>query len=420
MLRSVPCGIICCLIQCSLCGQTMRNEVPPGASSPSDKSVPLTGNLKETLREGGVDFGATYTHFGQGLVAGQGDHQWQFGGTLFANLGISGPTIGLWNGFSIDMVGQWSQGDNVNGGSGTLLPPNTAQAFPLNGRSSADLALTFTQRIGQRVSVRFGKFNMLDTAARTPLLGGGGLDSFWNVGLAAPISGLVPPYLVGASVSVSTGPAQMSFMIFDPRSVVGRVGLKGWGEDGVTGRFAVTFPAKLAGRSGYHTFTAIASSKTGLNLADIPELALPPESGATLGRKQGSYYVGYSVQQFLRQNPSRPGVGWGVFGQVGVADSNPNPLAWMVLAGVGGTGLLPGRPLDRFGSGYFRYTLSEDLTDGLRLLGVNLRAEQGWETFYNFAITPWFYVTADVQVVAPGVHRRETAALAGLRAQFRF
>jgi beta-glucosidase len=55
----------------------------------------------------------------------------------------------------------------------------------------------------------------------------------------------------------------------------------------------------------------------------------------------------------------------------------------MMLAGVGGTGLIPGRNLDRFGVGYFRYSFSEDLSDGLRLFGLKLGDEHGGELFYE-------------------------------------
>jgi hypothetical protein len=55
----------------------------------------------------------------------------------------------------------------------------------------------------------------------------------------------------------------------------------------------------------------------------------------------------------------------------------------MMLAGLGGTGLIPGRSLDRLGVAYFRYALSNDLTDGLRLFGVDLSDEHGVELFYT-------------------------------------
>jgi porin len=167
---------------------------------------------------------------------------------------------------------------------------------------------------------------MLDAASRTPLLGGGGIDTFWNVGLAGPITGLVPPYLTGAAVNITTQPAQISPMLYDPRHAQQTTGLEDWGEDGVTGRLSVTFRLRIAGRAGYHTLMAVGSNRKGTDLADIPYLLLPPEVGEEIGIKKGTYYLGYSVQQYLWQDPNTPGAGWGIFGQAGMADGNPNPF----------------------------------------------------------------------------------------------
>ena len=196
-------------------------------------------------------------------------------------------------------------------------------------------------------------------------------------------------------------------------------GIEGWGKEGITERLSVLFPAKIAGRSGYHTLTLIYTNKTGVDLRDIPELLLPPGSGAALGIKSGSCFVSYGIQQYLWQDPKKPGRGFGFFGQAGVSDRNPNPFGWMMLAGLGGTGVA-GRGLDRYGAGYLRYTLSSDLTDALRLLHIDLYPEQGVETFYNAAITPWFHVVGDLQVVAPGSRSSGTSTFAGLSAQIKF
>ncbi|MGH7795243.1 MAG: hypothetical protein ACREQ2_10135 [Candidatus Binatia bacterium] len=202
-------------------------------------------------------------------------------------LTFDGAKLGLWEGFSISTVGEFNYGDNLNGDGGTLLAVNTALNFPQNGGSGGDVSLTLTQRFGERVSLTVGKFNMIDAASRTPLLGGGGIDSFWNTGLAAPFTGLVPPYLTGAALNISTQPAQISLMIYDPQNAQQRTGLDHWGDDNVTGRLSLTFQAKIAGRTGYHTLQAIGSGKTGTDLADIRALILPPGSDRTLGTNQG-------------------------------------------------------------------------------------------------------------------------------------
>jgi porin len=130
--------------------------------------------------------------------------------------------------------------------------------------------------------------------------------------------------------------------------------------------------------------------------------------------------VGYSVQQYLWEDPHTPGSGWGIFGQAGFSDGNPNPFRWMMLAGLGGIGIIPGRSLDRFGVAYFRYAFSNDLTNGLRLFRLDLGDEHGGELFYNAAVTPWFRLSGDLQIIRPGNHSRDTAMFTGLRAQIKF
>ena len=97
------------------------------------------------------------------------------------------------------------------------------------------------------------------------------------------------------------------------------------------------------------------------------------------------------------------------------------------------TSLLPGRPNDRFGVGIFCYGYSNELKQALIPL-VKLGNEYGAELFYNFALTKWFRVTADVQVIAPAINAQvnspspgnpmvvnnSTVVLLGLRAQVLF
>ncbi|MCV3238934.1 hypothetical protein [Mesorhizobium sp. ZC-5] len=57
---------------------------------------------------------------------------------------------------------------------------------------------------------------------------------------------------------------------------------------------------------------------------------------------------------------------------------------------------MPSRNLDRWGVGYFRYSLSSDLRDGLASIGAGLRDGQGIEAFHNVAVTPWFSAAGDL------------------------
>jgi porin len=49
-----------------------------------------------------------------------------------------------------------------------------------------------------------------------------------------------------------------------------------------------------------------------------------------------------------------------------------------------------------------------------------LRNERGVELFYKFSMTPWFYVTTDIQVVTPILGFADTSLVLGARARIDF
>jgi porin len=128
----------------------------------------------------------------------KGTHSWQYGskGDLF--LTLDGAKLGLWQGLYVTAHGEFLYGEDANAlGNRVLLPANTALGIPRLGGKDQDFSIVVTQAFNERVSASFGKFNMLDVLAKTPLLGGGGTDTFQNIALAAPITGVTPPYSWG-------------------------------------------------------------------------------------------------------------------------------------------------------------------------------------------------------------------------------
>jgi porin len=71
------------------------------------------------------------------------------------------------------------------------------------------------------------------------------------------------------------------------------------------------------------------------------------------------------------------------------------------------------RENDRMGIGYFYSGLSSDFKNLVPLLA--LEDLQRGEIYYNAEIKPWFHLTADLQVVQPGLSRRDAALVLGLR-----
>jgi len=359
-------------------------------------------------------FDYSWTQFASYPSSDDVDARFYYGGKFEFIARIDGERAALWRGLTINLHAEGVYGENTSAsGAPMLLPPNAAMTFPVNNAEAADLAINFTQKIG-KASLTFGKINMLEKAAGTPLLGGGGLEGFQHVGLAATPSLLTPPTIFGALLSVPVDRTVVTFGAWDTKSAVRKTGLESPFDEGVAAMVSVMLPMKPNGLSGYHTFSVSANNKEGLNLRDIPDLFLPPEAEAVVGNKQGAWHVKYTVQQFLRQDAS--GRGWGVFGHVGVWDANPSSMQWVAALGVTGQPVHGPRPDDRFGIGYFRASYSDHLRRGLQPI-LEIRDEQGIEVFYTWQVGRHLRLTADAQVIDSGIAVADRLVVVGLRAR---
>lgn len=389
-----------------------------GISPLKANAQPRVG-LKVDLATAGIDLGLTTTNFSQGVLSGDGDKDWETGGKIDATLHVDAASFGFWQGLTVSVHQEWVYGDDVNAkGDGSLLPVNVVMGFPRLGGSDSETSVVVSQSVGDQLSISFGKFNMLDAAARTPIAGGGGLTTFSHVGLAAPISGVTPPYLLGVMATLRTTPVTATAMIYDPRNAQDTAVLKQPFADGVTVSLSATFPVSFGGNEGFQGIRAVYSTQKGLNLDDIPQLSLPPEAEPVIGERSPYWYLAYSFQQTLFRDAQDPARGWGVFGQVAISDGNPNTIESSMLAGIGGSSPIVQRPLDGWGVGYFRYNLSSALLDGLASLGnQDLRREQGVEAFYNIALSSRLRLTANLSYVVPGEASRRDSVFAGWRLQ---
>ncbi len=239
---------------------------------------------KEALRAHGINADFSLSQFYQGYVAGAATRDWQYGGKGDAVLTFDGAKLGLWKGFYVNVHQEWQYGEDTNAqGAGVLLPVNTALAFPRLGGHERDTSILVTQYFNENISLTAGKFNMLDVLAKTPILGGGGIDTFMNIGLAAPVTGITPPYLAGASLTVKTEPAIFNVFVYDPRNAQNWDVIEHPFTEGTTILGSVTVPVKIAGLTGFQSVKAIFSNQEGLDLSDAPQLLLPKEFQGVIG-----------------------------------------------------------------------------------------------------------------------------------------
>ena len=106
--------------------------------------------------------------------------------------------------------------------------------------------------------------------------------------------------------------------------------------------------------------------------------------------------------------------GVGVFGRVGYADGDVNPLEWTFALGLAGRGIIPERDNDTFGIGSYYGLVSDNIS------GLTERLSDdywGFEAYYNIEFTPWLHVTPNFQVTDPFLDAVDKAYVLGFRAK---
>jgi len=370
------------------------------------------GGAKQELAAKGVDLGLDVTQFVQGLQeSGAG---WPSGGKLDLRIKLDGQKLGTWPGFFITSHIEYNYGSDANQDARGLniIPVNTALAYP--SLNDSMFSLLFTQAFSPVTTLTFGLFNMFDAAARRPIVGGGGIDTFWNLAVGAPLTNITPPYIYGISLNTRNDIGLFGLFVYDPRDAQNLNIIRNLFEDGATYSGTATFPVTIGGLGGFQNLRVAYSTLDGTDLS-----LLPPNTGQPPAFKDDRWYFQYSFEQFLQQDPNDAKVGWGLFGQLGYSDGNPNAFKEHWYIGLGGNNLMAGRQLDRWGVVYFAYRLSDAFKDSLPIIGRRIEPEKGAEVFYNWAVTPWFRLSADAQWVRPfnGV---DNNYYLGLRAQFKF
>jgi porin len=292
-----------------------------------------------------------------------------------------------------------------------------------NGPVTALTGVKFTQALSENFLVYAGKINTLD-GFNQPFTGGArGVDGFQNTGLLFnPVLTRTVPYSTfGAGFAILNKDHEPVFTagVYDTNNTPTVSGFDTFFDNGVTTFAGASLPTKFFGLPGHQNVFGTYSTGTYFDLEPSPYFN--PIEGLVLQSptKKGSWALTYAFDQAVVVSADDPKRSWGVFGNLGLADSNPSPFHWSASAGVGGASPFAGRTQDTFGIGYFYLGVSESLKElAPRLLPI--RDEQGVELFYNFAVTSWCHLTPDLQVVNPGREQADTLLSFGLRAKIDF
>ena len=148
------------------------------------------GSPKETLNKYGIDTEIWTTQIYQGLLAGNEAGVARYGGKTDGFLKLTPEKLGLLPGFRVDAQYEHYFGQNINNLDDSLVAVNTAQAYLYSKGYHSALSITATQKIDDHLTISVGKFNLMTLASNTPLIGGGGINTFMNRAFALPTTGV--------------------------------------------------------------------------------------------------------------------------------------------------------------------------------------------------------------------------------------
>jgi porin len=423
----------------------------------------LTGNwfgLRDELGKKGVVLDVDMLLTPQGVLTGGRDTGVEFWGNADYTLNVDTGKLGLWPGGFLKVYAGSTFGESIFPDTGALVPVNSATLFPRFDEPSTGLMhATFTQFLSPKFGLTVGKIFTLD--AGTGEFAGNYRTQFLNAGLAFPMSlALMPISAYGGGVIVLPWEGViMSALALDPSGTATNNDVTDAFDDGVmvlaSGQVAIT-PFGLRGfqRAGFmwsnkehlsfdqdpsNLFTFLATEKfprlgnPGPILQRFlerffPQLLVPVQPA---NRKDSTWAMFYGFDQYLWHPAGDRTRGVGIFFTFGASDGNPNPVKYTYSMGIGGNGVVPGRPHDTFGVGWARTEFSSDLVPFLRQqLGLGLEREDAIEMYYNVSVTSWLNATLDLQVIEPALKKKinstgkledvNTAVVAGLRLWVRF
>jgi porin len=356
-----------------------------------------------------------------GSLRSQDSVLYRYGGYVDYRLNVDTGKLGLWPGGFLALKAETQFASFLESGhTGALFAPNAAALYPVPfDETSALSSVVFTQFLAKFFGIYLGKIDIFQADANA--FAHEFKTQFMNMAFGpALVAAMTVPYTpLGAGfVLLPTESVVFNLGVLSPTGKANSAGFDELYKDGVVLGPELRVGVKPFGLPGHQTIGGTWSSKTFNTLEQDPRIALallglPVE--VPIRQQSSSWSVYYNFDQFLYTTKPDGSQGLGIFGRIGFADGDTNPIEQFYSFGVGGQGMLPGRDLDRFGIGFYYTSFSRDLR-GLILDS----SEIGLEIFYNIAATNWLYVTPDIQVIEPAGRRSETAFITGLRVQTRF
>jgi porin len=389
------------------------------------------GEQRQKLYEHGVALDVSLTQTPQGVVSGGKDKVWKYSGNADYYLALDSDRLGLWPGGLLKVTGRTKFGRGVLKQAGNLSPVNYGWLLPsIEDQTESFLEEYYlTQGLTDWAALVFGRL-LMGNVGDTNRLAGNEQTQFVNTSLRnSPLLGVLT-----SSLSVHT-----AALMIQPSShvAIAPLALSRNDEDGVYGSPGGLFSEysvgvlmfvdwEVAGLTGQ--FQPV-GGWTNKDKFDNPLLDLP--QALNVPTKRGNWLVGFSANQYLYKPKQPTGrdvratpfilepEGIGAFLRFHYAPEDRNLFNVFVSGGISGRGVIPTRPLDRYGIGFYGLFFSDDF-ENRPILGALLENEWGMEIFYNLAITPWLQFSPSIQYIDSGQAAVDHSVVVTTRLQIYF
>lgn len=377
------------------------------------------GGVRNELAENGLTFLGDITQYYQGVTSGGLMRRFEYGGRADYLIDIDSRKMGLWEGGHLDLRGETRLGQDTNEIDGTVAPSNFAMKLPLpNQNVTALTGVQYTQELSKNVSVYFGKLNLLD-GTPDAYSKGARLNYFWNTAMQSNLSrNFLFPSTLGAGFTIRDEVEPVfNFFLLDTHYTPVTSGFQTLFTNGVLAYGEYQFRTNWFDLPGHSAFGFLYSNATRTALDSNPYVLLQLIlSGTPLPTKDSAWTATYRFDQVVYRASENPSHHWTLRGDYGLTDGNPNPILWFANLSLVGNSPIRSRENDTIGIGYYHLGISD-----LPIFRIHgLVAENGVELYYNAAVTPWFHVTPDIQILDPAQQNNATALLVGIRARLSF
>jgi len=393
------------------------------------------GGIRTKWANKGLQFNVDSVNWADTVVVGGRSDDTELGGNFQYNLTLDLMRAGLVPGALIQLRAESRYGSSGILNTGQLTPNNMAALSPTNYSdfdAGYDLALShlsYLQLFSEHFGVIVGKLDMYAEGGPNEFAGGRGRTQFlnWNLNVSTPAL-FIPASTLGAGVVVMpTKKVTLTNLLINGVQCTNSNCFDVLGDNGgisiTTGSYQYRL-GDLPGGTNVSFFYFFDADFT--NLGSIGIIPGDGAIGLVGSDKKYAWQTSFSFWQYLSAKGTHEGPlnltnkipdleGWGIFGSASFADPDTNPWKTSLNFGLGGRGVIPGRPNDLFGLGGFYNDLSSArlTTDG----GYE-KQYAGTEAFYNIAITPAARLSLNIQYLPSVVPDVDNSVMISGRLQF--